>query len=201
MSGITPGYIETAVKLGQQLERAQNWDAAIAHYMDWISRFTSELDRAPYPYERIAIIHRKRGDTDAELSLLVRYFMEGERSLKLGQRLRKLQDKLEKSDTTRRTVLWEKRGWGLLASRSGGNEGNTTTGRFTVDRPWRIRWSHGQGQSELILWRANGTLARVLACGWDPDTGVNYFEELATFYFESVSFGAGWQFTIEVLAD
>jgi len=201
MSRITTSYIDRAVKRGKELERAQYWDGAIEHYMDWIARFTNEADRAPYPYERIAIIQRKMGDTEGELSILGRYLAEGGRALTLGGRLRKLQDKLEKADARRRAALWEHRRWSLLASRCGGNEGSTTTDRLTVDRPWRIRWSHGHGQSELILWHADGTLARVLACGWDPDTGVNYFEESGAFYLELVSYRADWQFTVEVLTE
>jgi len=145
MSPITANYIDRAVKRGKELERAQHWDAAIEHYMGWIARFTSEADRAPYPYQRIAIIQRKRGDMGGELSILDRYLAEGGRALTLGGRLRKLQEKLEKADAKRRAALWEQRDWSILASRRGANEGRTTTDRFTVDRPWRIRWSHGQG--------------------------------------------------------
>jgi hypothetical protein len=201
MSRITPSYIETAVKVGRELERARDWDAAVEHYMDWIARFTSVGDRAPYPYERIAIIRRKVGDADGELSILARYLAEGGRALTLGGRLRRLQDKVGKADAERLAALWQHRAWHLLASRRGGNEGITTTDRFTVGGPWRIRWSHGQGQSELILWRADGTLVRVLACGWDPDAGANYFEQSGVFYVEVVSSRADWQLAVEILTE
>jgi len=41
----------------------------------------------------------------------------------------------------------------------------------------------------------------MLACGWDPDAGVNYFEQSGTFYLELVSYRADWQFTVEVLTE
>ncbi|MCJ7752861.1 MAG: hypothetical protein MUQ65_17535, partial [Armatimonadetes bacterium] len=59
--------VDQAVKFAKDLERAHDWDGAIRFYSEWIEQLPNAEVEAPYPYERLAIIHRKRRDRAAEI--------------------------------------------------------------------------------------------------------------------------------------